>query len=136
MKRKKKNKQKNFWYLSPIPEYSYLFGLALLRISGLNLICGIFQLLSSLFFPLNVTFSTKLFLISRESRDYAIVPTPKSQWLRRKKYISSGTACPPHISSVALLPGIFPLGSRLAAVRVSGMLLVLVQGTGIANTGN
>lgn len=61
---------------------------------------------------------------------------PSLSGLEEKKFIYSGTACSPHISSIALLPGIFTTGYRLAAVHVSGMLLVMVEGTGIANTDN
>lgn len=61
---------------------------------------------------------------------------PSLSGLEKKMFISSATACQPHVSSVALLPGIFTPGSRLAAVHVSGMLLVIVEGTGIVNIVN
>lgn len=58
-------------------------------------------------------------------------------YLEEQRFMSSGSTCAPHISSAGPLSGIFTPGSRLAAVHLSGMVLVVVseeEGAGTANT--
>lgn len=94
----KRKKKRKLLCLRPTPGWSYLFGLALLRISGLDPVSGIFHPLSSLFFLLynQVLPSLESYLwFLRRAVVMLQCQLLRLSGLKEQRFTSSDTACPP-----------------------------------------